>query len=256
MNAVSLYKVFLRSFFIQSSWSFTKMQSLGFASAIAPALKEIYALDPKAQNEALKRHMGFYNAHPYMASPVLGAAIRLEQKARTAQAGKEASAEFKKRVMAPYGALGDGFFWGSIRPLASCVGVLAAALWGLWGPVLFLVVYNVFHIWMRWNGLKKGYRLGTGVVEYIKALELPTRGVQAKRAASAALGILSTAFLLGAADSLSGSAGEWLAYAVSLSAAAIAATGLFYFLMRRGFSPVWLFYLAVIPLIALGVLGE
>ena len=69
----AMLKVFFDSFFIQSSWSFEKMQSLGFAAAISPAIVEVYRDSPEGKSAALKRPLAFYNAHPYMASPVLGA---------------------------------------------------------------------------------------------------------------------------------------------------------------------------------------
>lgn len=189
ISRTTMFKVFLNSFFIQSAWSFEKMQGLGFAAAIAPAIKDIYKGADSA-SLALKRHMVLYNAHPYMASPILGAVIKMEEDVRD---GKRAAGEvafFKQSLMGPYGAIGDTFFWGSIRPLASIVGVLSALIWGFWGIVALLVVYNIFHIWMRWFGLRKGYKLGEDVVEYIKSLELPERALRIRAVSSGLLGIL------------------------------------------------------------------
>ena len=102
----AMLKVFFNSFFIQSSWSFEKMQSLGFAAAISPAIGEVYRDSPEGKRAALKRHLAFYNAHPYMASPVLGAAIRLEEAVKEGGAPPDAPAALKM-VMGPYGAIGD-----------------------------------------------------------------------------------------------------------------------------------------------------
>ncbi|MBI3755697.1 MAG: PTS system mannose/fructose/sorbose family transporter subunit IID [Deltaproteobacteria bacterium] len=184
-----MFKVFLNSFFIQSAWSFEKMQGLGFASAIAPAIKDIYK-DKNQACAALKRHMVFYNAHPYMASPILGAVIRMEEEVRDGRRAAGEVACFKESLMGPYGAIGDTFFWASIRPAASVVGVLSALVWGLWGPVVFLAAYNIFHIWMRWFGLHKGYKLGEDVVEYIKSMELPQRALKVRIIAAGLLGVL------------------------------------------------------------------
>lgn len=196
----TILRVFLGSFFIQSAWSFEKMQGLGFASAISPALREIFKGDEKAGKDAMKRHLVYYNAHPYMASPVIGASMRLEEKVRDKGCASPAAADFKKKVMGPYGAIGDSFFWNAIRPLASCIGAATAILWGMWGPVIFLVVYNSFHLWMRWYGLKQGYLLGEGVVGYIKGLNLPGWSLRARYAASAALGVLLASVAAGMPD--------------------------------------------------------
>ena len=51
--------------------------------------------------------------------------------------------------MGPLAALGDGFFWLSLKP---AVGALCAALvpvLGAWAAVLFLVLYNAVHLTLR-----------------------------------------------------------------------------------------------------------
>ena len=95
------FKVFLGSFFIQSSWSFKKMQGLGFVAAVSPALKELYN-DRAERVEALKRHTAYYNAHPYMASPILGAVIKMEEMA-AGGLGDDLAGSFFQR--SPHGAL-------------------------------------------------------------------------------------------------------------------------------------------------------
>ncbi|MEK7689377.1 MAG: PTS system mannose/fructose/sorbose family transporter subunit IID [Deltaproteobacteria bacterium] len=190
----TIFKVFLNSFLIQSAWSFEKMQGLGFASAIAPAIKDIYK-DRDQASAALKRHMVFYNAHPYMASPILGAVIGMEEDVKDGKLDAGNITSFKESLIGPYGAIGDTFFWGSVRPMASVLGVLSALIWGLWGPLVFLVVYNLFHIWMRWFGLHKGYKLGEDVVEYIKTLGLPEQALRIRIIATGLLGIMVAALI-------------------------------------------------------------
>lgn len=245
-------KVLLGSFFIQSSWSFEKMQGLGFASAIAPALKELYK-DKKSRIEAYKRHLDFFNAHPYMASPVLGASINLEEKASAGGPVSSSAPRFKKMVMGPYGAIGDSFFWGSLRPMASVVGVLATFLWGWKGPVVFLVLYNFFHLWMRFGGLKAGVRDGMDVVGYIMSLDLPHWGVRFKYFSAAVLGVTSVALL----RTVLGVAGPPLEKWVWLGAgfpAIVAAVVVINLLFKRGLSVSRLLYVIILPLILYGLL--
>ncbi len=251
----SMIKVFLGSFFIQASWSFEKMQGLGFAAAISPAIKEMFKGAESAS--AAKRHLAFYNAHPYMASPVLGAAIRLEEKGKAGEREPAASARFKTMVMGPYGALGDSFFWGAVRPLASLLGVLTAALWGLWGPLVFLAVYNVFHLWMRWRGLVKGYELGEGVVGYIKSLELPKWSIRLKNITAAVLGIYFALAAINltrpvvAVRGLTYVSAWTFAGAVLMFAAAIFLNMLF----KKGATVARLIYLVVPSLILYGIIA-
>lgn len=240
----AMLKVFFNSFFIQSSWSFEKMQSLGFAAAISPAIGEVYMDSPEGKRAALKRHLAFYNAHPYMASPVLGAAIRLEEAVKEGSAQPDEPAAFKNMVMGPYGAIGDSFFWGALRPAASAIGVLIAALFGLWGAVVFLALYNVSHLWMRWMGLKKGYELGSGVVSYIKSLRLPEKAVKARFICMLALGFFS------AAAPWSGTAAYFAPAAVS--ALLLAGALIINEALKRGVALTRLIYMVVLPLIVIG----
>ncbi|MCR4287968.1 MAG: PTS system mannose/fructose/sorbose family transporter subunit IID [Deltaproteobacteria bacterium] len=240
----AMLKVFFNSFFIQSSWSFEKMQSLGFAAAISPAIGEVYRDSPEGKRAALKRHLAFYNAHPYMASPVLGAAIRLEEAVKEGGALTDAPAAFKKMVMGPYGAIGDSFFWGAVRPAASAIGVLIAALFGLWGAVVFLALYNIFHLWMRWMGLKKGYELGAGVVAYVKSLRLPEKAVKARFICMLALGFFC------AAAPWSGTAAYFAPAAVS--AALLAGALILNEAVKRGVALTRLIYMVILPLIVIG----
>lgn len=251
----SILKVFLGSFFLQASWSFEKMQGLGFAAAISPAIKDVFN-GGGSFISAMRRHLAFYNAHPYMASPVLGASIRLEEKGKNGECPADAGARLKTMVMGPYGALGDSFFWGSVRPLASYLGVLSAILWGLWGILVFLAVYNVFHLWMRWDGLVKGYRLGEGVVGYVKSLELPKWSIRLRYVAAAVLGFFFAiaAFNLAERGVMSWHLKynyAWVSAGILLAFAAVMSLNVF---LKRGVSIARLVYIVVVPLILLGVI--
>src|SRR5699024_5212757 len=70
--------VFWRSQFLQASWNFERMQNVGWAYAMIPALKKLYT-DKEDRAQALKRHLEFFNTHPYVAAPVLGVTLTLEE---------------------------------------------------------------------------------------------------------------------------------------------------------------------------------
>jgi PTS system mannose-specific IID component len=159
-----LLGVFWRAFLIQSSWSFERMQSLGFCYAIEPVLKKLYP--DQAEYEArLRLHMDYFNTQPYLASFILGAAVRLEQDRAS---GRNSAADvpgLKAALMSPLGALGDSFFWGALKPFAA---VTAAALFitgSWWAPLLFLLLYNSWHVGLRTAVLFWGYTSGGDAVE-------------------------------------------------------------------------------------------
>ncbi len=163
IRARDLIRVFARSFLIQASWSFDRMQSLGFAYAMQPALRRVYP-DPDEYRARMGLHMEYFNTQPYLASFILGATVRLEED-RALGAGDQDIAAFKNTLMAPLGALGDSFFWGALKPLAACIAaaLVLAGVW--WGPLLFLVIYNSIHVWVRADMLVLGYESRGDVVQ-------------------------------------------------------------------------------------------
>ncbi|MBF0844148.1 PTS mannose/fructose/sorbose transporter family subunit IID, partial [Streptococcus danieliae] len=71
-------KVWLRSTFLQGSWNYERMQNLGWAYSMVPAIKRLYT-SKEDRAAALERHMEFFNTHPYVASPILGVTLALEE---------------------------------------------------------------------------------------------------------------------------------------------------------------------------------
>jgi PTS system mannose-specific IID component len=171
-------RIFIRSFYLQAAWNYESMQALGFAAAIVPVIKKI--CKTKEERKAfLRRHLEFFNAHPYFASYVLGATIRLEE--MNGPNTEEAVRSVKKGLYGPLGSLGDQIFWSGLRPMAGLVGAMIAFQGSIWGPILFLAIYNLPHLFVRYWGLKRGYALGENVTqELIKPLyKRAIEGIQA-----------------------------------------------------------------------------
>jgi mannose/fructose/N-acetylgalactosamine-specific phosphotransferase system component IID len=80
----------------------------------------------------------------------------------------------KTGVMGSYGAIGDSFFWGAVKPFASIIGVIFAALGHLAAPLIFLLIYNVSHFQMRIFGFYRGYREGIAIFDVVKQFNFPT----------------------------------------------------------------------------------
>ena len=70
----TLARVLWRCLFLQAAWNRRGMQNLGFAYAIDPALRALYP-EPERRREALRRHLCFFNCHPYTAAAIAGAAV-------------------------------------------------------------------------------------------------------------------------------------------------------------------------------------
>ena len=93
------FNVMWHSQFLQGSWNYERMQNGGFAYSMIPALRKLY---PKKEDmiAALKRHLVFFNTHPYLASPVIGVTLALEEdKANGANVEDEAIQGVKVGMM-------------------------------------------------------------------------------------------------------------------------------------------------------------
>lgn len=159
------FKVFWRSQFLQASWNFERMQNVGWAYAMIPALKKMYK-SKEERSEALKRHLEFFNTHPYLASPVLGVTLTLEEERASGKEVDNAAIQgVKIGMMGPLAGVGDPVFWGTLRPI---LGAFAAslALGGSWaGPIIFFLGWNIIRMAFLWYTQELGYVQGGNITE-------------------------------------------------------------------------------------------
>jgi len=165
-----------RTLMLQAAWNFERMQNLGFAFCVEPALRQLYP-DPEARAKALKRHMELFNSHPYLAGYIVGAALKAEADATAKDAGPN-QAQALKQAMAPaLAALGDSFYWATLRPavgmLAVVVSWLAPQPWNLAAPVALLLGFNIPSLWLRLDSVRVGWQQGPGVALYVARQRLP-----------------------------------------------------------------------------------
>lgn len=157
-------KTFWRSFPLQACFCYERMQNVGFAYQMVPALKKLYP-DKAEASEALKRHLAIFNTTPAIVTFITGAAIAMEEKFKKAKdAGEDCDEEsinaVKTALMGPLAGIGDSFFWGTFRIIGAGIGASLAAQGSILGAILFLLIYNIPHLLVRYNGLRIGYRSG------------------------------------------------------------------------------------------------
>jgi mannose PTS system EIID component len=184
----TLAHAFLRSLFIQATWNRRGMQNLGFAYAIEPALRALYP-NAARREEALRRHLGFFNCHPYMAAAILGGAIHHEERVAAGLSPPEAPVHYKQTLQGPLAAVGDGFFWTALRPFFGALGAVGALLLGLPAVVAVLVVYNVIHLTLRIGLFRAGYLRGDALVPAIARLALPVVADRLRTGGAALAGV-------------------------------------------------------------------
>ncbi|MCI1856881.1 MAG: PTS mannose transporter subunit IID [Sporolactobacillus sp.] len=160
-----LFWVFVRSNFLQGSWNFERMQALGFAFSMVPAIRRLYPAGSEERKQAMKRHNEFFNTTPFMAAPITGVALALEeQKANGAPVEDATINGIKVGLMGPLAGVGDPIWWGTARPVLAALGAGLAMTGNILGPILFFVLWNVLRLAFRWWGVSYGYRKGVDVV--------------------------------------------------------------------------------------------
>ena len=155
--------VMWRSTWLQGSWNYERMQNGGWCFAMVPVIRKLY---PKKEDqvEAMKRHMEFFNTHPYVASPILGVTMALEEeRANGAPVDDAAIQGVKVGMMGPLAGIGDPVFWFTVRPLLAAMGASLAMSGNIMGPILFFVLWNVIRIAFMWYTQEFGYKAGSAI---------------------------------------------------------------------------------------------
>ncbi|BBN99530.1 PTS system mannose/fructose/sorbose family transporter subunit IID [Sporolactobacillus terrae] len=157
--------VWWRSTFLQGSWNYERMQNGGWAYSMIPAIKKLYT-SKEDRAAALKRHLEFFNTHPYVASPIIGVTLALEEeRANGAPVDDVAIQGVKVGMMGPLAGIGDPVFWFTVKPI---LGALAASLamgGNILGPILYFVGWNIIRMAFMWYTQEFGYKAGSKITD-------------------------------------------------------------------------------------------
>ena len=158
-------KVWWRHQFLQGSWNYERMQNGGWAYSIIPAIKELYT-KKEDQVEALKRHLEFYNTHPYVSSPVMGVTLAMEEERAAGTHIDDAAIQgVKVGMMGPLAGVGDPVFWFTLRPILGALGASFALSGSIVGPLLFFVLWNAIRMVFEWKTQEMGYKAGNEITK-------------------------------------------------------------------------------------------
>ncbi|HGJ5897954.1 PTS mannose transporter subunit IID [Arsenophonus apicola] len=165
LTAGDIRGVFLRSNLFQGSWNFERMQALGFCFSMIPVIRRLYPENSEERKQAIKRHLEFFNTHPYVAAPVLGVTMAMEeQRANGADIDDGAINGIKVGLMGPLAGVGDPIFWGTVRPVFAALGAGIAMSGSLLGPLLFFILFNLVRLLTHYYGVSYGYKKGLDIV--------------------------------------------------------------------------------------------
>ena len=158
-------KVWWRHQFLQGSWNYERMQNGGWCYSMIPAIKKLYT-NKDDQIAALKRHLEFYNTHPYVSAPVIGVTLALEEeRANGAPVDDAAIQGVKVGMMGPLAGVGDPVFWFTVRPILGALGASLALSGSIAGPLLFFFAWNIIRMVFLWYTQEFGYKVGSAIAK-------------------------------------------------------------------------------------------
>jgi PTS system mannose-specific IID component len=151
--------------FLQGSWNYERMQNGGWCYAMIPAIKKLYSTKEE-QSAALKRHLEFYNTHPYVSAPIIGVTLALEEeRANGAPVEDQTIQGVKVGMMGPLAGVGDPVFWFTVRPILGALGASMAMSGNIIGPLLFFILWNAIRMAFLWYTQEFGYNVGSEIAK-------------------------------------------------------------------------------------------
>lgn len=172
------WDVMWHSQLLQGSWNYERMQNGGWVYSMIPALRKLYP-NKEDMAAALQRHLVFFNTHPYLASPIIGVTLALEEdKANGVEVDDEAIQGVKVGMMGPLAGVGDPVFWYTVRPILGALGASMAINGNILGPILFFILWNLIRIAFLWYTQELGYKAGATISSDLSGglLKKVTRG--------------------------------------------------------------------------------
>jgi mannose/fructose/N-acetylgalactosamine-specific phosphotransferase system component IID len=150
----------LKSLIYQANLNHENMQGTGFRYLVENAAKKEGL---ELTEEEMLKETEYFHTHPYLANFILGMWITEKKKG--------GQPDFYKKVYASaFGALGDSFFWHSLRPLCFIIAALIGYYDPLYGLIAYLGLYNMLHLAFRFSGYEVGKTLGKDVIMFFNRI--------------------------------------------------------------------------------------
>ncbi|SEI53737.1 PTS system, mannose-specific IID component [Dyadobacter sp. SG02] len=250
--------LFVRSMALEANFNFETWQNTGFAFTMIPVLKRLYKTK-EAMSGALKRHLQFFNTAPHGSTLIIGIAAAMEeQNAREHDFDEESINSVKTGLMGPLAGVFDSLFWGTIKVIAAGIGTSLALQGSALGPLLFLVIFNVPHLILRYKLTFVGYETGTRFLQDLSKTNVMDKlkagsailGLMVVGAMPATLMAIKTPAMIGSSDSavpLQGVLDQIVPHIIPL-----ALTFLVFYFVKRNVKTTYL----LLGLLLLGFLGS
>lgn len=163
-------------FFHQSSHNYERMMGTGFAHSLSGALEKLYADDKDGLRDALKRNLAFFNTEPQLGAIIPGITLALEETyANDPEFDPEVISSTKNALMGPLAGIGDSILVGTLNPILLSIGIGLATGGSPIGPLLFLALWLIIVVPLKYLLFTKGYSLGLDAVKILTNEHLKTK---------------------------------------------------------------------------------
>ena len=163
-----LRKTFWRSFTLYAAVSPAKQGASGFCYSLMPFINKFYKHDEEGKKAALTRSMSYFNTNITCSTFIMGLVASMEKKNSEQKEFDAGSINaVKSSLMGPLAGIGDSVFWGVLRVIAAGIAVGLGTSGNILAPIVFLLLFNVPSILIKYYGTFLGYKLGS---EYIQKM--------------------------------------------------------------------------------------
>ncbi|WP_320955830.1 PTS system mannose/fructose/sorbose family transporter subunit IID [Enterocloster asparagiformis] len=165
-----LRKAFWRSFTLYAAVSPAKQGASGFCYSMMPFMNRFYSGSEEKKREALSRSMSYFNTTITCSTFIMGLVASMEKK-NSEQPDFDAGSinAVKSSLMGPLAGIGDSIFWGVLRVIAAGIAVGMGAAGNVLAPVVFLLLFNIPSLLVKYYGTFLGYKLGSEYIQKVYA---------------------------------------------------------------------------------------
>ncbi len=250
--------LFFRSLALEANFNFETWQNTGFAYSIMPVLKRLYTTK-EAMRLALKRHLQFFNTAPHGSTLIIGMTAAMEeQNSKSEDFDAESINAVKLGLMGPLAGVFDSLFWGTLKVIAAGIGTSLALDGNILGPILFLLIFNVPHLVLRYNLTFIGYNQGNKFLQRLSQSNVMDKltfgasilGLMVVGAMPALLMSIKTPLTIGTGTSLV--TVQSIVDQIAPNILPLGLTFLVYFLVRRNVKTTYL----LLGLLVMGFIGS
>jgi mannose/fructose/N-acetylgalactosamine-specific phosphotransferase system component IID len=173
-------KLMLKSLFYQGNWNYENMQGTGFNYLLNYVNK---MLGLNIDRCVLRKSSGYFNTNPYLITFMLGIWCK--------EYRKKSDTDYVKRIYAPaLAALGDRFFWHTLKPLSFLISAFVCFYSPILAFIIYLTFFNSFHLFFLYKGYDIGFYYGRNTINWFNRIRFSKWSVYAEYLMLFLIGIL------------------------------------------------------------------